>query len=163
MKKANTVYGLVLTYAAREDFDPAEYQRTGDEAVLELYKIITRKHLGALMQSIRRHKSTQKGIGWSARIYAISSCEKGKCVKGLLEDKNIPEALKSFFRKKRRERLHIHLLIVGEPGSTIAEYITRYWEMRHGLVSKKKFGFDDVNWLEEYFDSQMLTKRRLAV
>lgn len=163
MRRANTVYGLILTYADLPDLDPGEYQRTGKEAVLERYRQITRTHLNALFQSIRRRKGTQKGIDWSARVEAISSCEEGKCARDLLNDKNIPEVIKKFFRHRKRCRLHIHLLVVGEPGATIAQYIKKYWEKRHGIVQMRKFDHADLAWLEEYFASQKLVKRGLLI
>lgn len=153
MERKNTVYSLLLTYdSTKLDFDPAEYQQNENELIRNNYKTITAKHLNALFQSIRRYKTT-RGKYWSGKIIAVSSCEVGYKQYSREYSKSFQEPV----------RLHVHVLINGEPGSTMSEYITTYWRKRFGLVDKKKLCDADIGCLTEYFSSQRLVKRSLSM
>lgn len=144
MQSRHSVYGLILTYSDdKVNFSPSEYKRTCDSEILGTYKQITKKHLNALLQSVRRHKKTKLGENWNGWILTVSSC---------------------LNRKKSPDRLHIHLLIEGSPGSTIGNYITSYWKKRFGLVNKQKYEDNAVaDWMEKYFLDQKLIKRKLII
>lgn len=53
-------------------------------------------------------------------------------------------------------RPHIHLIIMGNPGSTISKYITKYWRKRHGKItaSAKLTEPSDVNGKYQYIIEQ---------
>lgn len=157
MQPRDTVYGLVLTLDPQKiNFDAAEYQNTEDEEVIKKFKRISRKHMHALVQSLRRHAKTRLGKKWNAEIIVVSSCKKGICISKLKDKTKIP--------KQKPDRLHYHVLIKGLPGSTIGECITKYWESKYGFVEKKQYDYSDVeNWINEYFNSQIMTKRTLAI
>lgn len=58
-------------------------------------------------------------------------------------------------RSGKQNALHVHLVITGNPGCTIAKWMKSYWELRNGYVHSKKIrnagGFAKVN---AYIDKQ---------
>lgn len=164
MEKRSTVYGMVLTYGNNIDLNLGEYKDNGDTAILSSYKDIANKHLNALLASIRRHKTTKKGAHWDVRIRAVASCVKGQWPrKSLGNDKTQVTKKRKKYASHNRDRLHVHLLVEGSPGATVANYIKHYWSPRFGLVKHKKYSENQVGEFNDYYSSQSLVDRKLKI
>ncbi|EEG78117.1 rolling circle replication-associated protein [Dethiobacter alkaliphilus] len=77
----------------------------------------TKAHLKALMASLRKQGRANQ---WAYKIICCPS----------ITDP----------RTKRVKRLHIHLLIEGNPGATIAQYIEKYWSGKTVQRNGKGYG-----------------------
>jgi len=173
MQRARTIYDVELTYKPNiEGLDSEEYKKrylgaTDDEKteIINKYHRIAKKHIKALHQSVRGHAGTQRGKGWSGCLHSVISCHKGYCSQDLLDAvKEYPDLSKKieyYFDglSKQPDRLHIHLLVEGEPGRTIVEWICQYWQRnkKYGWVKKRKLKESDLaGWYNEYTASQCL-------
>jgi hypothetical protein len=60
----------------------------------------------------------------------------------------------SIFRR-RPARIHGHFIFIGNPGTTIAKFIKKYWHHRYGMVSLERLGTaEDVRRKTKYIDLQ---------
>lgn len=169
MEQQYSVYGLILTYDdTKVEFDPAEYQRTHCTKVKHRYQKITTAHIKALVESIRRHVTTRLGRNWEAVINVCSSCNKGYFIDymGLVKNKKHGQkcSRKNNPMETVAERLHIHVLVEGIPGRTIAGYIASYWSKRFGIVEFEKYEVNAYgDWWAGYTASQSLKRSRIKV
>ena len=62
---------------------------------------------------------------------------------------------KPYSDRQVHARLHGHFLLVGKPGTTIAQAIRDYWASRYGYVKLEKLVTDgDIRGKQAYMDSQ---------
>lgn len=101
------------------------------------------KHLNAFLASLRKKAKTEN---WA---YEIKVC---------------PSTTDP--RNYKKERLHIHLYIKGNPALTIAKYIKEYWHKRHGIANYRKvdcgiIGYMEAqalfSWRQEYQADKLVT------
>lgn len=129
------VFGMYLTLTDDDPVDAGAYKVTGNPELIKEYRKDMDKILRALLQRIRDRKKTKKGAGWKSTIKVVASCHKVR--NGVAEP----------------DRLHVHLLLDGTHGETIAQFIRKYWRKRF----KKpivKYGKYDRDWLSSYMDEQ---------
>lgn len=173
--RRKTLYDVELTYELFDArFDPDIYRKSFRESgfngcyddIRKVYVRQCRSHIEGLVQSISRHSRTRAGEGWNCKLTAVISWTVGYCGKEVLkgvakQNSELSAVVDGYFNRisNMPVRLHIHVLVDGEPGRTIAQWIGKYWGRRYGYVKKRKIAESELStWYEEYVDSQCLGK-----
>lgn len=56
---------------------------------------------------------------------------------------------------RKPARVHAHFIIIGNPGTTIAQFIQSYWHQRYGMVNLERLTtVDDIRRKTDYIDRQ---------
>jgi hypothetical protein len=141
MNRTWTKYGVLLTYVDRlNKFDPSAYEKHFKDAdklrltdIEKQYKEYGMKHLKALMESIKQHSKTRLGQDWEGHFTAYLSCRRGfygfkKLHESVMFSPRLSEIIGGYIKRSSRlpQPFHIHFIIEGTPGSTMAEWVRRY-------------------------------------
>jgi hypothetical protein len=79
------------------------------------YVSVTKEQLNIMLEALRKQA---KRNGWKYNLMLCPSISNP--------------------RNMKKERLHIHVIVRGNPGATIIKWLKKYWHKKYGIVNVKK-------------------------